>query len=169
MPINWRIVGALAGWAGAIATFAAVIVSLKLARGDVPKLKVSAHIQRYIPGPQSKIGIQISNCGRRPVKLLELYFRVANTKYELSPLLELHRQPIEVMLGEGDSIQFGLEFDEVLGYLDTVFKFDELLRKRPNTIIRVGVVGVIASAESHIHTELRKELARLIELRSRNI
>lgn len=160
MKINWEIVDALSGWAAAAATFCAVLVSLKFARGDAPKLEIKAQIATFIPGPQHKIGIEVKNSGKRSVKLCEVYFRIGKHKLELSTFFDLHRIPYGVMLAEGDLIEVNIEFKETLEFLEKMYGLRELLKSGMN--IRVGVIGVSTTAESDIDMKLQQELTNRV-------
>jgi hypothetical protein len=75
--MDWNAVGAIGQWAGAIATFCAVLVSLKMAR-DANSIRVKIRAGRGVvtfgQGPVAVFTFSATNLGSRPVTLTSMGF-----------------------------------------------------------------------------------------------
>lgn len=84
MEINWEAVAALGQVAGAVATFAAVVVSLHLARrSGRPILRVSAREHMILSGENTDhvITFSVQNLGDRPAEVRSLGWRTGWLKW----------------------------------------------------------------------------------------
>jgi len=98
---DWAMLGALGQWAGAIATFAAVVVALG---GRRPKLLVRAFEGSLVtPGQSSRdiLWVEAANVGTMPVKITGFGFRGPRNQKSVMIVPQPDGPPI--LLSPGDS------------------------------------------------------------------
>lgn len=96
--VDWNAVGAIGQWAAAIATFAAVVVALRVARRASSiriKVKVSLALRQELSGPSLPIvTFDAVNFSQWPVKVTSIGFRLPNGNEGTAPAL-LKQPPLE--------------------------------------------------------------------------
>jgi hypothetical protein len=102
----WDFLTAIGAWLGAIATFAAVVVSLWLAtRSERVRLRGAAAILHVFAGdgspPEEFVGITAVNLGDRPVTINSVGWRIGRWKWK--------RYCIQVFDGPATSDQYPIE------------------------------------------------------------
>jgi hypothetical protein len=111
----WNAVGT---WIAGIATFAAVLVSLYLARkSDQVQLQTKAGIRLIFAGDgtpaEEHVGISVVNKGDRPVTISSIGWRVGrgkNIRYCIQPVYGEYTQKYPIQLSYGEQATFLVSF-----------------------------------------------------------
>jgi hypothetical protein len=184
---TWRFVNSFADWAAALATFAAVLVALYLARReDRIKLEVEAGVrvegrlgdQVVVLGPGAHVDgegaprlvwVHVTNVHRRSATVTHLFVRPALSPSKRGVLLPHlpqghYSSGVPVTLADGESADYGWPLAEFLAGRDVAREYKGVLGAVKLMLVRVWV-GTSTGHEFSCRPE--KELRELLWTRAR--